>query len=446
MIIRFSTENWKSFKDKATFSMIASRERQHGERVPSVKKYQTKILPISAIYGGNASGKSNFFDALQFVQVLVVNGTLPDRLIPVETFKLDPKSLTQPTKFEFELLINEEIYAFSFSVTKNAVLEEKLVQIFTNSETVLYERKNSKIEFHKPLSKIDFLKFAFQGTRENQLFLTNAVFQNVENFQPIYNWFKDSLKLIGPNSKYGHFDLFHEENNFQNDTMNEMLQQFDTGITRFGGEEVPIESIPEYLRIKLQEELKEGQAKVLAPEPTIGRFLVSRTNGNLIVKKLITYHSTAYGSEVKFEFNQESDGTKRVIDLLPAFLELSAPNSKKVYVIDELDRSLHTLLTKRMLETFLASCSNESRSQLLFTTHDVHLMDQEIFRRDEMWVAERDNNGCSELFSFSEYKDVRYDKDIRKSYLQGRLGGIPHLLPSEIKSKTLFVAEEGKKY
>ena len=446
MIIRFSVENWKSFRNKTTFSMIASRERQHGERVPNVKKYQMKILPISAIYGGNASGKSNFFDALQFVQQLVVNGTLPDRSIPVETFKLDPKSLVQPTRFEFELLINEEIYAFSFAVTKNSVLEEKLVQIFTNSETVLYERKNSKIEFHKSLSKIDFLKFAFQGTRENQLFLTNAVFQNVESFQPIYNWFRDNLKLVGPNSKYGHFDLFHDEKNPQNITMNEMLQKLDTGIARIGGEEIPIESISQATKLQLQEELQEGRSKIIASEQNTGRFLVSRTNGNLIVKKLITYHSTAYGSEVKFEFNQESDGTKRVIDLLPAFLEISAPNSKTAYVIDELDRSLHTLLTKRMLETYLSSCSNESRSQLLFTTHDVHLMDQEIFRRDEMWVAERDNHGGSSLLSFSEYKDVRYDKDIRKSYLQGRLGGIPHFLHNEIKKNTLFVAEEGKKY
>ena len=371
---------------------------------------------------------------------------MPDRSIPVETFKLDPKSLAQPTRFEFELLINEEIYAFSFAVTKNSVLEEKLVQIFTNSETVLYERKNSKIEFHKSLSKIDFLKFAFQGTRENQLFLTNAVFQNVESFQPIYNWFRDNLKLVGPNSKYGHFDLFHDEKNPQNITMNEMLQKLDTGIARIGGEEIPIESISQATKLQLQEELQEGRSKIIASEQNTGRFLVSRTNGNLIVKKLITYHSTAYGSEVKFEFNQESDGTKRVIDLLPAFLEISTPNSKTVYVIDELDRSLHTLLTKRMLETFLASCSNESRSQLLFTTHDVHLMDQEIFRRDEMWVAERDNNGGSSLLSFSEYKDVRYDKDIRKSYLQGSLGGIPHFLHDKIKSNKLFVAEEGKKY
>lgn len=124
---------------------------------------------------------------------------------------------------------------------------------------------------------------------------------------------------------------------------------------------------------------------------------------------------------------QESDGSQRVIDILPAFLEMSATNSKKVYVIDEVDRSLHTLLIRPLIEKYLLKCSSDSRAQLLFTTHNVLLMDQDLLRRDEMWVAERNSKGVSNLLSFSEYKDVRYDKDIRKSYLQGRLGGIPRI-------------------
>ena len=119
------------------------------------------------------------------------------------------------------------------------------------------------------------------------------------------------------------------------------------------------------------------------------------------------------------------------MDLLPAFLELAAPGSKNVFVIDEVDRSLHTLLTRRLLEAYLASCFADTRSQLLLTTHDVLLMDQQLLRRDEMWVAERKSTGASTLVSFAEYKDVRYDKDIRKSYLQGRLGGIPRILLSK---------------
>ncbi|MBO4335570.1 MAG: AAA family ATPase, partial [Desulfovibrio sp.] len=118
MLISFSLENWMSFRNQVTFSMVASRERLHGDRVPKLRKYQTRILPIAAIYGGNASGKTNFFNALSFAKDLIIRGTLPDSLIPVEPFRLDDKWNNQPSRLSFELLIDEVIYAFSFAVTR----------------------------------------------------------------------------------------------------------------------------------------------------------------------------------------------------------------------------------------------------------------------------------------------------------------------------------------
>jgi len=430
MIISFSIENWMSFRDKVTFMMTASKERQHSERVPKLPKYQTRNLPIATIYGGNASGKTNFFKALNFAKGLVVKGTRPESLIPVEPFKLDARAAEKPSRFSFELLINEIIYEFSFSATRKAILEEKLVKIAPASEMILYDRREGKPNFDKSLEHKEFLAFAFQGTRENQLFLTNSVSQKVENFKPVYDWFKDTLELIAPDSRFEPFEQFIDEEHPRYSTMNEMLKQLDTGITHLGGEVIPFENIPmpDLLKNQLQEELKDGMSMRLRTEPINERFVVTRKNNELIAKKLVTYHPKADGSEAKFEIRYESDGSQRVIDLLPAFLDLSAENSKKVYVIDEVDRSLHTLLTRRLLDAYLSNCSPESRSQLLLTTHDVLLMDQQLLRRDEMWVAERDSSGASKMISFSEYKDVRYDKDIRKSYLQGRLGGIPRIL------------------
>jgi len=430
MIISFSIENWMSFRDKVTFMMTASKERQHSERVPKLPKYQTRILPIATIYGGNASGKTNFFKALNFAKGLVVKGTRPESLIPVEPFKLDARAAEKPSRFSFELLINEIIYEFSFSATRKAILEEKLVKIAPASEMILYDRREGKPNFDKSLEHKEFLAFAFQGTRENQLFLTNSVSQKVENFKPVYDWFKDTLELIAPDSRFEPFEQFIDEEHPRYSTMNEMLKQLDTGITHLGGEVIPFENIPmpDLLKNQLQEELKDGMSMRLRTEPINERFVVTRKNNELIAKKLVTYHPKADGSEAKFEIRYESDGSQRVIDLLPAFLDLSAENSKKVYVIDEVDRSLHTLLTRRLLDAYLSNCAPESRSQLLLTTHDVLLMDQQLLRRDEMWVAERDSSGASKMISFSEYKDVRYDKDIRKSYLQGRLGGIPRIL------------------
>lgn len=430
MIINFSVENWMSFRNKVSFSMIASSERQHGDRVPRIDKYKTRILPVAAIYGGNASGKTNLFKALSFVKGFVVKGTQPDTQIPVEVFRLNSQGAEQPARFSFELLVDEIIYEFSFAVTRKSVLEEKLVQVSSTSEQVLYDRRDNKPNFNNRFKKDRFLQFAFQGTRENQLFLTNSVSQKVKVFKPVYDWFKDILELVAPDSRFEPFEQFLDEGHPLYATMNKMLPQLDTGIAHLGGEEISFENmpLPMSLKTKLQEDVKEGMTVRLMTEPINERFIITRKNGELIAKKLVTYHPKSDGTEAKFEMRQESDGSQRVIDLLPAFLEISAANSKKVYVIDEVDRSLHTLLTRRMLVAYLASCSIKSRSQLLFTTHDVLLMDQQLLRRDEMWVAERNIDGISNLLSFSEYKDVRYDKDIKKSYLQGRLGGVPRIL------------------
>ena len=433
MIISFSVENWMSFRDPTTFSMVASRERQHGERVPKLGKYQTRVLPIAAIYGGNASGKTNFFKALSFAKTLVVEGTRPDSLISIETFRLDAERKSKPSRFAFELLIDETIYDFSFAVTQKEVLEERLVKITSTSEKVLYDRRDGNISFDTSLNKDPFFPFVFRGTRQNQLFLTNSVSQNIDDFKPIYDWFNDTLVLVAPDTRFGPVELFFDEGHPLYKAMNEMLPRLDTGIAHLRREEIPLENIPLSDRLKeteLQEKMKEDKSVRLAREENpADRIVITRRDGELIANRLVTSHTKSDGTEVRFEIHQESDGTQRIIDLLPAFLDLSTQESQRVYIIDEIDRSLHPLLIRQLLEMYLDSCSEETRTQLLLTTHNVMLMDQQLLRRDEMWVTERDKSGVSSLFSFSEYKDVRYDKDIRKSYLQGRMGGIPHISP-----------------
>ena len=443
MLLTFSIDNWMSFRNKTSFSMMASKERQHGDRIPKIEKYQTRILPIAAIYGGNASGKTNFFRGLNFAKNFIVQGTQPDSLIQVEPFKLDSTGIDSPTSFGFEILVEETIFVYSFSLTRKTVLEERLIQVTSSTEKTLFNRHGSEIEFDKSLQNDRFLGFAFQGTRDNQLFLTNATSQKVENFRPLYNWFKDSLELIGPDSRFEPFEQFLDEKNPLYKKMNDVLQQLDTGIVHLGSEVVPFESIPlpSDVKKRIMTEIKEGTTVRLMTEPINDRYLVTRQDGDIKAKKLISYHTKDDGSEARFEISEEADGSKRVIELLPAFLDLSLTNTNKVYVIDEVDRSLHTLLTKRLLEIYLANCSADSRGQLLISTHDLLLMDQDLFRRDEMWIAERNDSGVSTINSLSEFKDVRYDKDIRKSYLQGRLGGIPQFLVSSHQPKRVVSVE-----
>lgn len=434
MLLTVSLENWLSFKDRVTFSMIASRERQHGNRVARVDKYQTRVLPIAALYGGNASGKTNFFKALHFAKSLVVTGTRVNTPIPVEPFKLDKAMATKPSSFAFELLIGEDIYEYSFAVTRKEVTEERLVLVTTTSERVLYHRRYQEITLDKTLETDSFLKFAFRGTRENQLYLTNSVSQNIDTFKAVYDWFSDTLTLIAPDSRFNYFERFLDEENPLYPAMNEALATLDTGIASLGGEQIPFDHLQmsEEMKADLLENLEEGGSLRVSTETAMGhlfdRFVITRTEGELRAQKLVTYHRSNDDELVQFEMHQESDGTQRIIDLLPSFIDLTTECTPKVYVIDEIGRSLHTLLIRRLLEAYLMTCSHTSRSQLLLTTHDVLLMDQQLLRRDEMWVAERDESGSSTLIPFSDYKDIRYDKDIRKSYLQGRLGGVPRIL------------------
>ena len=229
MIVSFSVENWMSFRDKATLSMVASRERQHGGRVARVDKYQIRLLPTAAVYGGNASGKSNLFKALSFARTQVVKGTQPDNRIAVRPFLLDKMSAKKPSRFEFELLIDDVIYAFSFAMTREKVVEERFARVASVSERTLYDRRHGKIEFDSSLQDSNFLQFAFRGTRDNQLFLTNSVSQNLKQFKPVHDWFRNALKMIGPGSRFRGAGLFDDDP--LSTRVNEMLRHLDTGIS-----------------------------------------------------------------------------------------------------------------------------------------------------------------------------------------------------------------------
>ncbi len=429
MLISLTVRNWMSFRDTVHFSMIASRDRKHGERVPRVRKYPLRILPIAALYGGNASGKTNFFRALHFARNLVVEGTKPDSLIPgVQPFLLDDESANGPSRFIFEILSRECMYEFDFTVNRESVLAEKLIEIRSSGEKILYDRRAGRPHFHPVLARNRFLQFAFQGTRDNQLFLTNAISQKVDTFRPVFDWFRN-LEMVAPDARFGPVERFWNEDGPLHQKMNELLPRLDTGINRLGSERIAPELLrfPAQLQAQLEQDLKEGEVvRIVGDADDI--LVLMQDAGQLVAHKLVAYHPKNDGTETPFDIAQESDGSKRVIHLLPALLELAAPNSKKVYVIDEFERSLHPLLTRTLLPLFLDQCSQESRAQLLLITHDAQLMDQRIWRKDEIWMVERDLLGISRLSSVSEYQDDRAHPDIRKNYLEGRMGGIPNTL------------------
>lgn len=436
MLINFSFSNWRSFRDEATLSMIATREKRHAghlAHIPTLGQGKTpfRLLPLAAMYGGNASGKSNFVRALEFMRDTVIYGSERGERIPIDPWV--GKGSNDVVRFSIQFLINDTAYTYEFVVSAHRVLKESLGIITkTGQEKPLFSRnEEGRFAFFRALSKdLGYFKAQARAVPDEQLFLChiNHLKEKTEILESVWKWFEEGLFIIFPNSKFAWEDFLFGESNYLRDAMNQAYKELDTGIAELKGEPVPVEQHPmrDVLEKKLQRITGDIAVLGLKPPGMLFRGLdvpCKRIDGRWHVMERKTLHQDSEGGKILFDFDQESDGSRRLFDLLPALLS----NMPATYVIDEIDRSLHPLLTRRLLEIFLSRRTPESRSQVILTTHDATLLDQDLLRRDEVWVAERDADGASTLFSFSDFKEVRSDKDIRKSYLQGRMGGVPKL-------------------
>ncbi len=431
MLIQFTVENWRSFAEKTTFSMVASREQQHSARLSQIKSHRLRLLPVASIYGANASGKSNLVSAMAFARHLVTDLTKGLPVIPVEPFRLDQRYPQRPTSFSFEFMLADgRIMEYSFSVTRDRVVAETLAEVLTESDKVLFHREDGgSPEFHPSLPKDSRLDLIFKGTDRNQLFLNNTVSQRLDLFQPVFDWFKKSLVILGPESHPAPSLVLTED--WSNDILAELLRGLDTGIDCLGTEAVQPSEVgfPQEFLDQVGKHLPEGGVTGFGGLGPLGSMFVTRKQGQVELLHRFARHTDSSGNPVQFDLADESDGSLRLIDLLPVMLATAARGSDITLVVDEIDRSLHTLLVRKLLDWYLGSRTDANRSQLIFTTHDVLLMDQTLLRRDEMWLTDRDGRGMSSLTPLSDFgADIRKDKDIRKSYLQGRLGGIPQIL------------------
>lgn len=431
MLISFSVENWRCFRNPTTLNMIAGREKQHRERLPYLKSFNTRLLPISAIYGANASGKTKFVEALSFLQHLVVQGTSPEGSIAVERFKLASDYRNRPTKLSIDLLIDDAVYSYEACLLPESVLEESLVIETSSKAYDVFSRTGKNIKFDNSFftkDRLDFVKLVAQAARDNQLFLTTAVQLGVQEFSPLYKWFSEKLTIIGPASEYLSIHRFADPTDNLSSHINELVRKLGTGIDHFEARELktPASDNATSMSLNLLDLINSRLPKNAANHFRLGDIYISKENGEKTVKQLMAIHKNSGNEDIAFSLMEESDGTRRLLDLIPAFLELQNQIGK-VYVVDELDRSLHTKLLEWLLEYYLESCNPEARSQLIFTTHDVNLLTQNIFRRDELWGTDKNSSGVAELYSFRDFGAIRSDKDIRKIYLNGLVGAVPSI-------------------
>lgn len=440
MLIKVIVDNFLSFNKETELIMIPSNKtRKIPEHKIDVKS--TSILKYAVIYGANASGKSNLIDIFQFIQYCV------SKTIPMESItkfcKSKEENINRPSLFELQFTVNDKFYAYGFTLMlKDRTVEsEWLYELYQNgSQKTLFEREKGKkpiIGETVSLSDLDKSKLStyIEDFEENSsnLFLTvmnkgkkYTHDSKIVFFKEVYWWIIKNLIIVTPNTSLRSFEYYYDDASLS--LINNLIKTFDTGITEINMVEISMDELRQELPDPIFDDITKTIKERSEDEGAIGFKISMRSEYsffNLEFKKgeelKITTISLKHGkSFYKFKYMEESDGTRRLFDLLDMLLNKT---NDVVYIVDEMERSLHPKLTSKFIEIF-DQIHNNQKMQLIFTTHESSIMDQELFRRDEIWFVERDKENCSNIYSLDRFKE-RYDKKLSKAYLEGRYGAIP---------------------
>ena len=435
MLIRFFVRNFRSINNEVELSMIPGKVRKHPDHVvKDSRKNGYNLLKTSVLYGANAAGKYNLIEAIRFSQQLIIKGTRPNKKIGFQRFRLDKKARNQPARFEFEIKIRDKAYAYGFEITPKAVHTEWLYELGKTTESKpLFNRTTENGQSHVEINQkslsigkedSQFLRFVAKGTRPNQLFLTECNDRNVPYFSDVMAWFQKVLLVLPPPSvSTSSMEIHLKGDEKLIDNLVKSLKGFNIDISGIHLEEIEdneLRSVSSNLTELFDKIPSEMQHIVIGGNR--GRFVIRRDEEGIVkISRIVTTHKASDDSDIQFEFDEESDGTIRLIDLLSGFI--TSLEEERVFIVDELDRSLHPILTYNFLDYFLKTTKGFP-NQLIVTTHESSLLNLELLRRDEIWFVEKDKQGSTELYSLEEFTP-RHDKDIRRGYLQGRYGAIP---------------------
>ncbi|EAR11063.1 AAA family ATPase [Reinekea blandensis] len=463
MLVYYSAENFRSIDAPIELNMKAeNRLRRHKSHTVNVDQQKNiNVLRSSVMYGANASGKSNIIKSISFAKDLIVLGAGKAEGFDCEKFLLDTEARKlEPSSFYFEFTDNlrkgsHRYFAYGFRIDEKRILEESLFEVVGNSEICIFERKYDEGRYVTKTDIVgddegediaDFIRL-MKYTADNQLFLNEYRIKNIHEkieststyMLPAMLFFWVRLTLIYPISRYG--GLHNELNDSSDNSYLDAITKFDTGVCDISFKDIPLSHFPEefidFAKERLEREPrfdKESTKKVELEFHDEDYVFKLHEDNSISVQKYMSVHNSNEGNVVKFDLENESDGTRRLLDLIPALCGYRKGKFKlgSVYVIDEFDRSLHPLLARKFLELFLSSEYGVEEDQLIVTTHESGLLDNELLRRDEIWFVQKENDQSTHLYSLNEYS-TRFDKDIEKAYLQGRFGAIPNLVHSALE-------------
>ena len=401
MLIRFSFKNFKSFKNENCLDMEATSLKEHEYNV--AKTENGDYLKIAAIYGANASGKTNVLQAFGYMKNRVLITDDSRKNSPAEENVFSYMINNEPISLEVEILAkNGKVYKYGFEVLKDYIISEWLFEKRINKFYTIFERDSNNV-----ILKDENKKQEFSNIDERTLFLNiySKIDSNNKDLNNVVEWFIDAnyLDLGNP--------LF--ENNINNRISLKILsdEKYKNELIRF---------------------IKTFDSGIEGIKTTPDSIEAVKSNNGIIDIEVI--HRRENGELKALPFYLESNGTRKMFHLFDFFMD--ALKNGMVLFVDELDAKLHPLLTRYIINLFHNSDTNKENGQLIYSTHDTVNLNKETFRRDEIWFAEKDKDGISEIYALSDYileddknagKKLRNDATYNKDYLTGRYGAIPVL-------------------
>ena len=409
MLIEFTVANYLSFKEPVTLTMLASNYREFQDtHVFNYKNF--KLLKSAAIYGANASGKSNLCKAMAFMADFIQTSSKETQIgekIDITPFLLNTSCEKRPSEFEIVFFLNDNLYRYGFHITDKRIVKEWLYYVPKKSEKLLFERSNDNFKLSPEFKEG---KEWIEHTRENALFLSVIAQWKGSISTHIVQWITNNFKVVSGLNITSDESIMMLSNSHFKDKFIEFLKAADFGI-----EDLDVNT-------------RDMSEAILSLPKAVQNLIVHKkiflnlSTVNLLHKKFNENNQLV--SLEKFDLmKQESMGTRKLFSILAPII--SAVQQQTTLVIDELDSSLHPHLTQKIIEIFNSE-SNKFNSQLVFNTHDTNLLSNKIFRRDQIWFVEKDRCGASHLYSLAEYKDIRSDEAYEKNYLKGKYGAIPY--------------------
>ncbi|MFJ3371331.1 ATP/GTP-binding protein [Pseudomonas sp. NPDC086251] len=412
MLIEFSVANYRSFREKQTLSMAATPRLSKKRNVfkPPVKGEKLPdLLKVAAIYGPNASGKSSLIRAMGIMGYLLAStATSNDEPLPVSPFRFDPQLKDEPSFFEYNFIQGKLRYRFVLRMTAQRITEEQLVSYPNGKETLLYERRfdeeRERYVFGSSLEGGEEVHNAWRRlTSPKMLFISQAVSNSNEELTQLrgpFSWFQTGLLVIEQNNMMGlsaaSIRFLRMASDYTSD-LRDFLKEVDIPVSAIQLNTEDAESVQRVKKLTLKEFFAAAQ------------------------KDKVTLTHTSLLGKAEFDFSEESGGTKNLIGFWLPWFMINHADGSGILVVDELDSSIHPSIVAGLIEKHLNSGLD---TQLIFSTHDTHLMDAKALRRDQFWLTERDANGATGLFSVHDF-DGREGEDVEKRYFEGRYRGLP---------------------